>query len=263
MNRTPRDLILTVVACFYPPTTQTTSGAPPTTATSAASTTPLTTATLSTVTTTTTLPPTTTTMNYCTEEKGMNEPLPIQPEQVTTNPPSTSQGDINPTPNQPGLNFPTPYPQINVTTDQPSTLTVIYVPTDRPNEPTTVEQFTVVFVFPNGTTSPKFTSEIPSPTTTTTTTTPSTGVATGTTTTPSATSIVPPSGGSPQVDLPPNFEVPENTTVVITITSTTNGSPATGVCIFVLLTYAFFAGRAYHPRDVCSNVIFANRSYLN
>jgi hypothetical protein len=238
VNRTPRDLILTVAACFYPPTTQTTSGAQPTTATSAAITTPLTTPTLSTVTTTTTLSPTTTTMNYCTETKGMNEPLPIQPGQVTSNPPSTSQGDINPTPNQPGLDFPTPNPQINVTLDQPSTLTVIYVPTNIPNEPTTVEQFTVQFVFPNGTTSPTFTSEIPSPTTTTT---PSTGVATGTTTTPSATSIVPPSGGSPQVDLPPNFEVPENTTVVITVTSTTNDSPATGVCNNSFI-YIFHAG---------------------
>jgi len=189
-------------------------------------------------------------MNYCTETKGMNEPLPIQPEQVTSNPPSTPSGDINPTPDQPGLDFPTPNPQINVTLDQPATLTVIYIPTDRPDQPTTVEEFTLKFVFPNGTTSETFTSEIPSPTTTTTTT-PSTGAPSETTTTQSATSVVPPSGLSPQVDLPPNFEVPENTIVVITITSTTDDLPATGVCttLLIIVKIPRFRENAKSPRQ--------------
>jgi len=171
-------------------------------------------------------------MNYCTEENGMNQPLSISPQQVTSNPPSdqTTLTNINPTPTSPGLDFPSPNPQINITTNQPASLTVIYIPTGIPNQPTTVEQFTVTFVFPNGTTSQTFPSTTPS-STTTTTPSPSTSVPGETTTTPSATSIVPPSGVSPQVDLPPNFKVPENTTIIIQITSTTNDSPATGVYI--------------------------------
>jgi len=194
-------------------------------------TTPLTTPTPST--TTTTLPPTTTTMNYCVEENGMNQPLSISPQQVTSSPSNdqtTPLNNINPTLTSPGIDFPSPNPQINVTTNQPASLTVIYIPTNIPNQPTTVEQFTVTFVFPNGTTSQTFPSTTPS-STTTTTPSPSTSVPGETTTTPSATSIVPPSGVSPQVDLPPNFKVPENTTIIIQITSTTNDSPATGVCI--------------------------------
>ena len=144
----------TIVACFYPPTTQTTTGTPSTT--------------------TTTLPPTTTTINYCTEEQGMNQPLTIQPGQVTSNPLSnqtTPPGDINPTTSTtPGLDFPSPNPQINITFNQPATITVIYVPTDRPNQPTNVEQFVVVFVYPNNTSSQPFSSAILSPTTTTSTT---------------------------------------------------------------------------------------------
>ena len=119
-------------------------------------------------------------MNYCTQEKGMNQPLNIRPDQVTSNPPSnqtTPPSDINPTSSTPGLNFPSNNTQINVTLDQPATLTIIYVPTNRPNQPTNVDEFVVVFVYPNGTTSRLYTSQIPSSsTTTTTTTTPSTGV---------------------------------------------------------------------------------------
>jgi len=253
MNRTPSDLSLQIVACFYPPTTTTTIGTSPSstllttpTPSTTGSTTPLTTPTPST--TTTTLPPTTTTMNYCVEENGMNQPLSISPQQVTSSPPNdqnTPLNNINPTQTSPGLDFPSPNPQINVTTDQPASLTVIYIPTDIPNQPTTVEQFTVTFVFPNGTTSQTFPSTTPSSTTTTTTTTPSssTGVAGATTTTPSATSIVPPSGASPQVDLPPNFQVPQNTTIVIQITSTINDSPATGVRIILLLFGISIGGR--------------------
>ena len=104
-------------------------------------------------------------MNYCTEEKGMNQPLTIQPNQVTSNQPfnqTTPPGDINPTTTTPGLNFPSTNPLINITLDQPAALTVIYVPTDRPNQPTNVKQFVVVFVYPNGTTSEAFLSQIPS-----------------------------------------------------------------------------------------------------
>jgi hypothetical protein len=199
---------------------------------------PLTTGTTST-TTTTTLPPTTTTMNFCVEEKGMNQPLTITPDQIQSNPQpqqTTPSGDINPTPGTPGLNYPSPNPQINVTLNQPTTLTVIYLPVDTPNKPSNVQTFQVVFVYPNGTTSTPFTSIIPSTSTTTTTTTttpsPSAGAPSQPLTTPSPTAVVPPSSASPQVDLPPNFQLPPNTIVVITITSTTNGSNPTGVCEF-------------------------------
>ena len=177
-------------------------------------------------------PPTTTTVNYCTEEKGMNQPLTIQPDQVTSNPPSdqtTTPSDINPT-TTPGLDFPSPNPQINITLDQPAALTVIYLPTDRPGQPTNVEEFVVVFFYPNDTTSQPFASEIVSPTTTTTTT-PSTGAPSQTTTTPSVSGVVLPSDVSPQVDLPPIFHVPNGTIVIINITSTTDKLPPTGVCV--------------------------------
>ena len=181
--------------------------------------------------TTTTLPPTTTTMNYCTQQNGMNQPLTITPDQVTSNPlpqPTTPLSGINPTSTTPGLDFPTPNPQINVTLNQPATLTVVYLPVDRPNQPSNVQQFQVVFIYPNGSTSPTFTSttaSIPSTTSTsTTTTTPSTIFTTSGTTT-----IVPPSNVSPQVNLPLNFQVPQYTTLIITITSTINGNNSTGV----------------------------------
>jgi hypothetical protein len=183
--------------------------------------------------TTTTLAPTTTTMNFCVEEKGMNQPLTITPDQIQSNPsptPTTPPGDINPTPGTPGLNYPSPNPQINVTLNQPTTLTVIYLPVDTPNQPSNVQTFQVVFVYPNGTTSQPYTSTISSATTTTTTTSsPPAGAPSAISTTPSSTAIVLPSAVSPQVDLPPNFDVPQTTTVVITITSTTNGLNPTGV----------------------------------
>ncbi len=174
----------------------------------------------------------------------MNQPLTIQPNQVTSSPPSdqtTPSSDINPTTTTktPGLNFSAPNPQINITLDQPASLTVIYLPVDRPNQPTNVDQFTVVFFYPNGTTSQQFTSEIPS-TGSTTTTTPSTGAPSATTTTPSPSGIVPPSNVSPQVDLPPNFQVPNGTIVIINIASTTDNSNPTGVSV-AFLSYTIFS----------------------
>jgi len=50
-----------------------------------------------------------------------------------------------------------------------------------------------------------------------------------TATTPSPSGIVLPSDVSPQVDLPPNFQVPNGTIVIINITSTTDNSNPTGV----------------------------------
>ena len=217
-----------MIACVQVTTTTTGTSTPSTTGTTSQ--------------TTTTLPPTTTTMNYCTQQNGMNQPLTITPDQVTSNPPpqsTTPLSGINPTSTTPGLDFPTPNPQINVTLNQPATLTVVYLPNDRPNQPSNVQQFQVVFVYPNGTTSTPFTSttaSIPSTTTSTSTstTTPSTIFTTlGTTT------IVPPSDVSPQVNLPSNFNVPEDTTIVITITSTIGNSNATGVCRPVFFTFLF------------------------
>jgi hypothetical protein len=179
-------------------------------------------------------------MNYCTEEQGMNQPLNIQPNQFTTTPPlSPSQppSSINPTTsNTPGMNFPTtPTPQITITFNQPTTtLTVVYIPTNRPNQPTNVKEFNVTFSYPNGQTT-NFTSIIPSTSTTTTSTTTQAAagipsVTTTTTTTPSTTAVILPSNDSPQVDLPPNFQVPQGTIMIITITVTTSQLPATGVC---------------------------------
>jgi hypothetical protein len=185
-------------------------------------------------------------MNYCTQENGMNQPLNIQPDQVTAYPPydkTIPQGDINPTATTPGLNFSFQNPQINIILTQPASLTVIYIPTNRPNQPTNVDQFSVVFVYPNGTTSPSFTSEIPSvsgTTSTTTTPTPATGVPSQTSTIPIPSGIVPPSDVSPQVDLPPNFQVPNGTIVIMNIKSTTDNLPPTGVCIVFLFVVAFF-----------------------
>ena len=176
--------------------------------------------------TTTTVPPTTTTMNYCAEENGMNQPLTIQPNQVTSNQSyNEATGNINPTSTTPGLDFPSPNPLINITLIQPATLTLIYLPTDRPIQQTNVQQFEVIFAYPNGTTR-EFTSQTPS-TSGTTTITPSTGVPSEPTTTSSG--LVPPSNVSPQVDLPPNFQVPSGTVLMITITSTENFDSAQGV----------------------------------
>lgn len=173
-------------------------------------------------------------MNYCVDENGMNEPQTIRPDQVTFEPQpdqTTPPGNINPTVNTPGLTYTTEMtPKINVTLDQPATLTLIYVPIDRPNEPSNVKEFTVVFVFPNGTT-PSFSSS--SAGVTTTTTTPS-GLPSSTT--PTATGVQPPSSVSPQVDLPPNFQLPEGTVIIIMITLTTDFAPPTGVRIILVLS---------------------------
>jgi hypothetical protein len=184
-------------------------------------------------------------MNYCTEENGMNQPL----TQVVSNPPSdqtTPPGNINPTTSTPGLNFPLTNSLINITLNQPATLTLIYIPTDRPNQPTNVNEFALVFVYPDGTRSDEFTSQIPS-VSSTTTTTPSTGTPSETTTTPSTSGIVAPSDGSPQVDLPPNFQVPSGTVLMIMITSTNDTESPRGVWIFFFFYLNIFlkTRRAY------------------
>jgi hypothetical protein len=158
-------------------------------------------------------------MNYCVEEKGMNQPLTIQPNQVTSNQPfdqtTPPTGNINPTSTTPGLDFPSTSPLINITLTQSAALTLVYLPTDRPNQPTNVQQFALVFAYPNGTLSEQYTSQTLS-TSGTTTTTPSTGA---------------PSDVSPQVDLPPNFQVPNGTVLMIMITSTQNSEIPRGVSI--------------------------------
>lgn len=182
---------------------------------------------------TTVLPPITTTMSYCTEQKGMNQPLPIQPTQVTSNPPpeqTTPTGDINPESPAPGLNYPSMYPQINVTLVQPATLTLIYVPVDRLDRPSNVDKFVVKFVYPDGTTPSQFTSEIPSKTETT--------ISSGTTTTPSTKGVFPPSDASPRVNLPPKFELPTGTIVVIDVISTRDEQNAKQVrMIFIVFRF--------------------------
>jgi hypothetical protein len=167
-------------------------------------------------------------MNYCVEENGMNQPLTIQPNQVTSNQPfdqtTPPKGNINPTSTTPGLDFPSTSPLINITLTQPAALTLVYLPTDRPNQLTNVQQFALVFAYPNGTVSDEFISQTPLPSGTTTTTP----------TTPSG--VVPPSDVSPQVDLPPNFQVPNGTVLMIMITSTQNLDSPRGVST----DFAFF-----------------------
>ncbi len=176
---------------------------------------------------------TTTTMQYCTKTNGMNQPITIQTNQVVSNPSydqTSPTGDINPTTSTtPGLNFSSTNVVINITLLQPATLTLVYLPTDRPNQPTNVKEFLLVFVYPNGTTSAEFTSNLPSTSGTTTTTTPSTGASSATTATPSPSGVVPPSDNSPQVDLPSNFQVPNGTVLMIVISSTTGFASPFGV----------------------------------
>ena len=221
----PKNVTVGIVACVEITTTTTEATSASTTVVPLTTTpgeTSVETSPVTEVTTTATSQPTTTTIPICNEETGMDRPLDILPEQVTYSeqPEETSPpGDINPTTTTPGLNFPSENPEINVTFDSPATVTVVYVPTDRPNEPSNVDEFTVVFVYPNGTTSETFTSTPPSPSESSETTT----------TTPTPSDTVAPSDESPKVILPPNFEVPEGTTVVITITSTDDDQPATGV----------------------------------
>ena len=205
-------------------------------------TTPLSSTAMLTSTTTTTLLSTTTTMNYCAQRNGMNQPLTIQPSQVTFDSPSDqspSSTDINPTSTTPGFTFTTPNPEIIVTLYQPTTLTVIYLPNDRPNQPSNVKDFAVVFTYPNGTTTTPFTSTTVSASTAqTSTTTPLAGTTSGTTT------VVPPSNASSQLNLPPNFDVPETTTITIRITSTTDELNPTGVCVDFLSLF-FLKSKSY------------------
>ena len=175
-------------------------------------------------------------MNYCVEENGMNQPLTIQPNQISfdSQPQQPTQStDVNPTSTTPGFTFTTPTPRINVTLNQPTTLTLIYLPNDRPNNPSNVKTFTVQFVYPNGTISQPFTSTSASSDATTTTTT-------------RHHQEDKQLQHQVQVELfhhqmhhlelifPSNFDVPAQTiiTMMITlITDTTND--ATGVCSFI------------------------------
>jgi len=227
-------LKLAIVGCFNPPTTEAmTTGLTGTTGTTIPSQTPSR--------TTAGLPPTTTTIIYCTQEQGMNQTLTIGSSQVISSSPTTGPGDISPTSTAPGLTYLSMNPQINITLDRSATLTLIYVPVDRPNRPSNVNGFVVQFVYPNGTTSKLFPSVVPSTGETIITTSPS-----GTTA--STTGVFPPSDASPRVDLPPMFRVPENTIVVINITSTRDHSYATGVCIILGDTVRGYRRPSYSRR---------------
>ena len=173
----------------------------------------------------------------------MNEPLTIQPSQVKYQPEpetTTTPGDINPTVTKPGLKYTDELtPKINVTLDQPATLTVIYVPINRLNEPSNVKDFYVKFVYPNDNTSDVYTSTVAGTPETTTTS----GLSTSTTTTAAGTTagVQPVSSVDPHINLPSNFRVPENTVIMIMIKSTTNDKPPTGVSIIlVLLVFCLF-----------------------
>ncbi|CAF5029477.1 unnamed protein product, partial [Rotaria sp. Silwood1] len=225
-NEPPKNLKVHIYGCFIPPIEQ-----PPIVGLAPISTIPTSTSMSTGTTTTTGLPPTTTTINYCIEEKGMNQTLYIPLSQVSSNPPPqqiTSDG-INPTSTTPGVDYPSTIPVINIILEQPTALAFIYIPVNRSINPTNVNEFDVQFFYPNGTNSTIFTSKIPSQSETTTTTTTPSGILSQTTT-PSTSRILLPSDMSPQVDLLPNFQVPQQTTIKITITSTDDTSNARGVC---------------------------------
>jgi hypothetical protein len=170
----------------------------------------------------------------------MNAPVTITDVTYSTQPESTTPpGDINPTLTKPGLNFPDDNtPTISVKLDQPTNITLIYVPVDRPDKPTNVEQFVVTFKYPDGTTSPQYTSTLAAQTTTTTTPAglPST---TSTAPPPTGAGVQPPSTASPQVDLEPNFSVPKDTVVQITVILTPGGQTPTGVRIILALLISY------------------------
>ncbi|CAM4880153.1 unnamed protein product [Rotaria socialis] len=235
-DQPPHNLKLAIFGCFNTPIIETTTtGRLPTTETSV---TPVksTTAAVTTsapgsstgtpASSTTVLPPITTTMSYCTQQNGMNQPLTIQPTQVTSNPPPETTGNINPTLNTPGFNYPSMYPEINVTLVQPATLTLIYIPVDRQDRPSNVNRFIVKFVYPDSSTTSQFSSEIPSTTETT--------ISSGTTTTLSTTVVFPPSDASPRVNLPPNFHLPNGTIIVVDISGTVDGAYAKEVTIGIV-----------------------------
>jgi hypothetical protein len=192
-------------------------------------------------------------MNFCVEENGMNQPLTITSNQVQFDSPPTQSTDINPTPTTPGLAFTTPNPRISVTLNQPTTLTLIYLPVGRPNNPSNVKDFAVVLTYPNGTTSTPYTSTAASTSSSTTTTAPTSSAVTlsSISTTPSTPAVVPPSNASPQVDLPPNFNVPQNTVVTIMITSTTDGLNPTGVCKTLFAFCSLTSRLQRSRRSVC------------
>jgi hypothetical protein len=164
----------------------------------------------------------------------MDQPLTIQPVQVASDSSlaqTTPVVDINPTTSTPGLTFTSKNPQINITLVQPAALTLVYIPTDRPNEATNVNQFGVQIAYVNGTVSEEFISVIPSATTTPITTT---GVPIETTTISSASGVVPPSDVSPQVNLPPNSLAATGSKLIINIKSTNDDANASGVCIILV-----------------------------
>jgi hypothetical protein len=199
-------------------------------------------------------------MTYCEENNGMNQPLDIQPGQVTSQPPAETKpgSSLNPTTSTPGLDFPTNNPQINVTFDEPTTAVLFYAPTDRPNESTNMGEFKVTFVYPDGTKSETFPSETPSASGTTT---PSAGTPSETsTTTPFASGYVAPSENSPQVKLPPNFQLPKGTIAVIEITKTTDDKPARGVCILVIIVRRLDTSDAICTGNTLEAFIFASLS---
>jgi len=184
---------------------------------------------------TTSIPPTTNPMQYCTEQLGMNRPYDIpqsafeniNPQLDTT---QLSTSDINPTLDKPGFTLDRMNPTINIQLPQDATITNIYIPIDKPSN---VEQFQVQFFYPNHTDSPIFTSQIPSASQTTSSSLPS-----ATSTKPSPIDRLLPSDKSPQIlDLPQNFQVPKDTTVLITITKTADNNelPPTNVCIILFL----------------------------
>ena len=160
--------------------------------------------------------------------------LSIQRNQVRSNPPpeeTTPPGDINPTLTKPGLRFSSINPRINVTLNQAATLALIYLPVDRPNQPSNVNEFVVVFFYVDGTNSQPFTSRIPSTSRTDEAATLPLGISSEASTTSSRNRAFPPSDASPRIDLPPNFRVPQGTKLMLIITSTRDRSKPTGVSV--------------------------------
>jgi hypothetical protein len=184
--------------------------------------------TLTTPGTTTSLPPTTTTTKYCVAEGGMNQPLNIPTSKVTSDDSTVNQPiDINPNSTNPGVTFSNSQPSLTFPLDKSQEFTVLYLPNDRPNQPSNIQSFNVTVYTPNTDQPQTFQSTKPSASSTTTST-PSTGA---TSTTPSTTTaVVPLTPASPRVEFLPGTTFPAGSTIIITITGTTDGTNPKAVC---------------------------------
>jgi hypothetical protein len=138
----------------------------------------------------------------------MNQFLPIEVGQVATSSPANNtiiQPDIYPTESTTGRSFESSTPQINVTLTQQANVTAVKIVTDRPGFPGNILSFILQILYENGSMSEIFYSKYVF-------------------------------GESPFIDFLPMLPLPKGAKLIISVTSTTNNLPATGVrIIFIFL----------------------------